>query len=532
VIWSLLNKAHINKATKVLSNLWNGIDIDARHFKSRLVALNKVSPDTPRKDQFRPIVISSLISKVLEARLVNPLKKYMVNQLHVSQTGFVPGMDTYVNISRLMDQLSSRRNTGKRTFLLFLDFSSALNTVSHSKLFDILGEKQVLSSPEIQLLQAIYSRTIIGLGNEHFRPNIGVPQGSIISPYLFNIYAEDLLRDLQREGWEINELFGYADDHLILNGSINQLRRAINIVKKWSSNYNIKLNSRKSGILEVPPKYKSPVFIVGSSFEGVPVVDRYKYLGVWLDQFLSPLAHLDYLFGSQKNQEGASRGRINNITRFLSPCIKNVSFDYRANLWITFIRPLFLPLAAMSAILTESHQERIQARLRGSLRKFIGLPKNFSIEILAQVFPLDFKEWMRTEYQNCRTKWASRMKREQVPDGLILKYKVQYMRSMPVEFSQYLKCFTAWCEQCDKPFYPKHLEEHGLQRVDIKDLYEDLEKNLNEHELSVTMSSSSLKKGKKHKLCRKERMSIITAHIQRKLTEIESLLRIFAKKNF
>ena len=101
----------------------------------------------------------------------------MSKRLHVSQTGFVPGSSVYVNVDRLLEYVQWRRNNGLRTYLLFLDFSSAYNTVLHSELFRILRERRVMSDVEIQLLQAIYSRNTIELGNESFRPNIGWPKG-------------------------------------------------------------------------------------------------------------------------------------------------------------------------------------------------------------------------------------------------------------------------------------------------------------------------------------------------------------------
>lgn len=72
--------------------------------------------------------------------------------------------------------------------------------MDHARLFSVLEEKHILDSKEIQLLRAIYCRTSIELGNESLRPNVGVAQGSIISPYLFNVYAEDMLLALQADG--------------------------------------------------------------------------------------------------------------------------------------------------------------------------------------------------------------------------------------------------------------------------------------------------------------------------------------------
>jgi len=132
---SILDKAHWERTCGVLRNLWSGLQLDKVHFKCRLIALNKKHPLITKKDQFRPIIITSLLVKILEARLVKPLKRYMVYRLNVAQTGFVPGMDHSVNICRLLTNLSEYKNKGMRSFLLFLDFSSAYNTVLHEKLF-------------------------------------------------------------------------------------------------------------------------------------------------------------------------------------------------------------------------------------------------------------------------------------------------------------------------------------------------------------------------------------------------------------
>ncbi len=88
-----------------------------------------------------------------------------------------------------------------------------------------------MNNLEIQLLQAIYSHNSIELGNECFRPNIGVAQGSIIFPYIFNIYSEELMFQLEEAGWRVRDLYTFADDHLVLNGSIIQLKRELGLLR-------------------------------------------------------------------------------------------------------------------------------------------------------------------------------------------------------------------------------------------------------------------------------------------------------------
>ena len=176
---------HRSKVIEILCDLWDGLDIHSYHFRARLIVLNKKHPDVPRPDQIRPIVVTSPLVKILEGRLIAKLQRYLKEHLHVSQVGFVEQMDIYVNIWRALRRINELRDKRKRIYCLFLDFSSAYNTVPHSLLFEKL--RTVLLPEEVQLIQAIYSRTVICLGKEEFRPNVGVAQGSVISPSLFNI---------------------------------------------------------------------------------------------------------------------------------------------------------------------------------------------------------------------------------------------------------------------------------------------------------------------------------------------------------
>ncbi len=63
-------------------------------FRARLVPLNKVWPEIPSPDQFRPITVLSAMYKFIELRFLPKLNKYLKERLDKSQTGFVPGLGT------------------------------------------------------------------------------------------------------------------------------------------------------------------------------------------------------------------------------------------------------------------------------------------------------------------------------------------------------------------------------------------------------------------------------------------------------
>jgi len=243
----------------------------------------------------------------------------------------------------------------------------------------------VLNPDEIQLIKAVYSRTVVSLGNEKFLPNVGVAQGSGISPCLFNIYAELLLVELQMNGWRIDDLLGFADDYIILCLTKGMLRKAIEAVRDWCSRANIKLNLEKSGILEIVPKGLSQSF-VGNKFEGVPVVSEYKYLGLVLDNKVNGSKHTDKLFGFRDENGKKQRGKIKFLKYNLSPLLKDISVDYRVNLWQILVRPLFLPLALLKNFLCKSTAEEIKRKLQKSLKWFLGLARNTPDEVVFSLF--------------------------------------------------------------------------------------------------------------------------------------------------
>lgn len=65
---------------------------------ARLIPLNKVYPNIPKREEFRPIVVLSIMYKWLELRFLKKLNDYMVYKMDRNQVGFVRGMGTHVNI--------------------------------------------------------------------------------------------------------------------------------------------------------------------------------------------------------------------------------------------------------------------------------------------------------------------------------------------------------------------------------------------------------------------------------------------------
>ena len=234
---------------------------------------------------------------------------------------------------------------------MFIDFSIACNTILYTKLYERL--QGILDNNEIQVIKAIYSRLKIKIGKESFTPNVGVAQGSLISPALFNIYAEDLYKTLDNEGTASEDQMGYADDLLILCHSKSNLRSVIRTVKIWCLQNNLSLNATKSGIVEfLPRRGRKRTLTVGQEFEGI--CEEYKYLGMWVD-------HKLYM----NTQIEQTKKKAEWISVELWPVLKRVSMQYCKNLWTILIRPLFEQLTILyNAKKSKTDKEKIKLALR------------------------------------------------------------------------------------------------------------------------------------------------------------------------
>ena len=328
------------KTTKKLRNLWR---IPLHKYAelqdtwdTRLVPLNKVFPNVPTRKELRPIAVQSPLVKLLEARFLPKLQDYLDYKLDRSQTGFIQKMGIQVNLVRALERITMRTQKKMSVYGLFIDFSNAYNSIPHALLFKKLREKKVLEDDEVEFLEQLYARYRLRIGKTRIRSNKGVAQGSVISPALFNIFIEDLSQELQEKaGISFEDLLYYADDLLALCTSIDQVRNAVRIISDWSMRNGMQLNKKKSGIVifvdrrshDVPNMMrkkengKSKLIPSKADIEGVPICEKYKYLGTILTPKLDCSEQISFI----KRKAGF-------LLVKLYPYLKNASADARKDM--------------------------------------------------------------------------------------------------------------------------------------------------------------------------------------------------------
>ena len=133
--------------------------------------------------------------KILQTRL----QQYMTRELPDVQAGFRKGRGTRDQIASIWWIIEKAREFQKNIYFCFTDYARAFDCVDHNKLWKILKEMGIPAHLAC-LLRNLYAgqeatvRT--GRGTDWFQIGKGVCQGCILSPCLFNLYAEYIMRNV------------------------------------------------------------------------------------------------------------------------------------------------------------------------------------------------------------------------------------------------------------------------------------------------------------------------------------------------
>ena len=188
--------------------------------------------------------------KILQARL----QQHVNRELPDVQAGFRKGRGTRDQIANIRWIIIKAREFQKNIYFCFIDYAKTFDCVYHNKLWEILKEMGI---PDhlICLLRNLYAGQEATVRTGHgttdwFQIGKGVRQGCILSPCLFNLYAEYIMWNavldetqagIKFAGRNINNL-GYVDDTTFMVESKEELKSLLMEVKEESEKAGLKLN--------------------------------------------------------------------------------------------------------------------------------------------------------------------------------------------------------------------------------------------------------------------------------------------------
>ena len=205
-------------------------------------------------NNYRPIANINILAKIMEKNMLNRISFFIRsnNLLHPNQYAYQKHMSIIDTLIEKTNFIYSSFNKSKATLAINLDLSRAFETVCHSLLFTKLLNIG-FSSNALLLLQNYlnnrYQMTIVNkIISEPYLIKTGLPQGTILAPWLFILFINDLF-NIQICGHTLC----YADDTVILF-ELNQkiitidhtTEDSILKIKDWFNENLLIINGKKS----------------------------------------------------------------------------------------------------------------------------------------------------------------------------------------------------------------------------------------------------------------------------------------------
>ncbi|KAL1445907.1 hypothetical protein WDU94_015575 [Cyamophila willieti] len=285
----ILDGAGLGIITDMINSIYRTGVIPTDFLQSIFIPLPKVNKAKNCTD-FRTISLISHTSKILLYLIKDRIYKIIEDNLSETQMGFRGGRGCRDGICAMRILLEKSVEKDKDIFMTFIDYEKAFDNVNHVKLIQILHSINIPLA-DIRLIEKLYwgqrgkVKTSAGL-SEDFTIIKGVRQGCIISPVLFNIYVEQIIKEsIAQEPHGIlvnNRLVNnlrYADDLVLLSSSLDGLKTLLLKLTDASTKYNMKVNVKKSKYMRVSKRENRRMTNINVNGQVFEEVAAYKYLG-------------------------------------------------------------------------------------------------------------------------------------------------------------------------------------------------------------------------------------------------------------
>lgn len=247
---------------------------------------------------FRPITLSSFLLKGLERIMLWYLIETKLQQPFYKQHAFTKKRSTESALSEVIDMVEKSMLRGKHAIGISLDIEGAFDNAQFGSIEHGLVDKEVNSTFIKWYSQFLRNRTMIaelkGVILKR-RPTTGLPQGSILSPVMWNIVVDKILSRFKDNPVKPQ---GFADDILIvatgldISTIIDQAQSAINTIIAWGDEHGLNFNPKKTVAIFFTRSRARNIPKISIKGEAIEYSTKMKYLGVTIDSRLTWTTHV------------------------------------------------------------------------------------------------------------------------------------------------------------------------------------------------------------------------------------------------
>ena len=438
---------------------------------AKIIAIPKPSTNQNSIRNYRPISLLSNVGKLFERFLLQKIKAHIQQNeiLKDTQTGFRSFHSTNHALALVSDFVTDNLNKRNATIAVSLDLEKAFDTTWHEGIIYKMYKVFNFDTNICRILNDYLKERSFYV--EHGDENsmltdicAGVPQGSILAPYLFNIFLADLPQPTQSDLMQNAKMLSlsYADDILILasHQHIKKANKALNKyieeLTKYFSRWRLKLNPNKcectvfKGIL----KYLYPnarKYTPHIQIENNIVIDKQqiKYLGVVLQEKFTFKLHFDYILKKAKNVFFAYSNLIKRA--------KDLKSNIKINIYKQIIRPILGYAFPCWFNVSSAQMERLRVFERYILRICSGLNR--------QTFNsnLTFRKRISNKkiYNKCKIKRI---------DCFLIENGLRFLNNLPYVENNLINEYYNKQHEISFPFSERYLSPIYLRQIQNQNL--------------------------------------------------------------
>ena len=266
--------------------------------KARLVLLEKPLKAGQMQRTYRPLCILDVLGKVYERLLLNRLESEMRVPLSPSQYGFRKGCSTITAAKKVLEMANEAKNNGlkKLCCLIAVDVKNAFNSAPWHHIVSALKRKGV-PFYLLNILQDYFSDRKLLIDHQETSISCGVPQGSILGPFLWNCFYDEILEVIDSPNVKS---IGYADDlALIITESDKDVMEAIaertfQQVLGWMDSNGLEVATEKTEAVLLVSKRRTRQITIRTGYNStITTKEAIKYLGIWIERDIKMIKHLN-----------------------------------------------------------------------------------------------------------------------------------------------------------------------------------------------------------------------------------------------
>lgn len=288
------------KAIVLLTIVYNSM-IRLCHFPiqwkyAQIIMIAKPGKPPTEPSSYRPISLLPIMSKIFERLLlVRILERININNIIPDhQFGFRQNYSTIQQCHRIVNYIKETLEGKKMCAAVFLDVEKAFDKVWHKGL--LYKVKKNMPNEIYLILKSYLNERFfqikVNTSLSKYHPiQSGVPQGSVLGPFLYLLYTADIPAD------DDITMATFADDTGILTSddnpdrASNKLQNYLSSLQTWLTKWKIKVNGEKSSqITFTTRRIDCPQVHINNI--PIPLKSDVKYLGLHLDRKLTWKNHI------------------------------------------------------------------------------------------------------------------------------------------------------------------------------------------------------------------------------------------------